>query len=62
MGHHARSDNHTRPDRLEARREEAIERQADYDALSHAQKVIRAGQRGHKRTREFTRLTVGATA
>jgi hypothetical protein len=62
MGHTARRHNHTRPDRLEARQDEAIERQAAYDALTLAQKLIRAGQRGHSRTNEFKRLTAAKAA
>jgi hypothetical protein len=43
--------------RQQRRRDEADERQAKYDALSHKEKMSRALARGHAKTREMTRLS-----
>jgi hypothetical protein len=56
MGHRARSHNHTRPDRLAQRQEDADTRQAAYDRLSTQEKLQRALTRGHAGTREALRL------
>jgi hypothetical protein len=47
----------TAEQRKARRQEEAAERQARHDSLEHKAKVAKALGRGHKKTREYVRLT-----